>query len=790
MITSPQYDGEKIVPLTLNSTLKNSTDTSILQEVIRAFNDGRIKLPSGRYDYRTAGTIDNLTVLIQGTGEQADASVMWPHKSISDVTTKINGTYYVGNYNFINTYSLLDSVTQQGTVSHEFLHTVGLPDLYRKSGMSGVPVGRWDIMASDSMYQQYPLSYLRHKMGWVPMQTISHSGDYTLDPVTDTDSDRILYKLETPMSNTEFFMLEYRYKNPDYSYYDSKRFEAKLPSSGLLIYRVNTAVEYQTNFGGEDYLYVFRPDDTSTSSSAGDTNAAAVNPLEGETSYGSADMSAPLTENTIFYSDGKNSGIVISNVTYTEDNKLSFHVEYPDYSALDLWDNVGSSVSTGTSQTQGVADDYGNMYVLSTGMVNNTFTTDLYKFTDGEWIKAANTLSGVNDACIQIFNNELYIIYLNSSWYPVIAKLENGAWKTIVTDKSAQYPNSPSLFISEKALYCSWVKDGTQLVIKKVGEAALYAVNSSLTASYFSNPALTAADDYIYVLYSDFFGSDNYTKLKRYSISRSIWENISVPNPISYSNVHRAVNNNGEVWFLAAGMDSTPIVLNVKANGEVIQKSVPTDITNFLYIGLDINESGTLYVGLFTSQNSSEVLYLESCEWKKLGSNPCDAVQAADMFVYKNRVYVPSAALSSGSLVVRSKAMPELPVAQLIAKEGTDIEIKEGYVIGVPINAVNLSLYLDTTENGTFTYTSMATGSEISLYSSDNVLVRRYTIVVCGDVNADGFIDGQDAVLIDAIRCGMTGFTDTETLAADADRNGAADENDYWAAVNAGLMFI
>ena len=99
--TFPQYDGEKIVPLTLNSTLKNSTDISILQEVIRAFNDGRIKLTSGRYDYRTAGTIDNLTVLIQGTGEQADASVMWPHKSISDVTTKINGTYYVGNYNFI-----------------------------------------------------------------------------------------------------------------------------------------------------------------------------------------------------------------------------------------------------------------------------------------------------------------------------------------------------------------------------------------------------------------------------------------------------------------------------------------------------------------------------------------------------------------------------------------------------------------------------------------------------------------------------------------------------------------
>lgn len=787
--TFPQYDGEKIVPLTLHSTLKNSTDTSVLQEVIGAFNDGRITLPSGKYDYRTTGMIDNLTVILQCTSDQAEQSVTWPHKSICDVTTKINGTYYVGNYNFINSYSLLDSVTQQGTVSHEFLHTVGLPDLYRKGGMSGVPVGRWDIMASNSMYQQYPLSYLRYKMGWVPMQTISQSGDYTLDPVSDSDSDRILYKIETPMSNTEFFVVEFRYKNPDYGYYDSKRFEARLPSSGMIIYRVNTAIEYQTNFGGEDYLYVFRPDDTSLTASAGDVTAAAINPLEGETSYGSADMSASLTDNTIFYSDGKNSGLVISNVTCSTDGKkLSFHIEYPDYSSLDLWDNVGSSLSTGTSQTQGTADDNGNMYVLSTGMVNNTFVTNVYKFTNGAWIKAANTLSGVNDAYIQTYNNELYMIYLNSSWYPVIAKLENGAWKTIVTDKSTQYPNNPSLFKSENGLYCSWVKDGTNLVIKKVNGTGLTAVNSSLTASYFSNPAITVAGDYIYAIYSDFFGADTYTKLKRYSISGGYWEEMYIPNPISYSNVHRAAYNNGEVWFLAAGMDSTPIVLSVKENGEVIQKTVPTSITNFLYIGLDVNESGTLYVGLFTAQSSSEVLYLENGEWKKLGSNPCDAIQAADMFVYKNRVYVPSSALSSGSLVVRSKEMPELAVAQIIAKEGTGIEIRDGFVIGVPANAVDLSLYLDTTEDGTYTYSTKTTGSEIYLYSSDNVLVKIYKIVVCGDVNADSSVDGQDSVLIGAVINSMAGFTDAQLLAADADRSGIVDNNDYNLTADAGVL--
>lgn len=777
--TFPQYDGAAIRTLTLSSTLDNCTDTSILQEVISAFNSGKINLPDGKYDYRTSGIIDNLTVILQGTSSQAETSVMWPHKSVCDVNTKINGRYYVGNYNFINSYSLLDSVTQQGTVSHEFLHSVGLPDLYRKGGMQGVPVGRWDIMASNSMYQQYPLSYLRYKMGWVPMQTISQSGDYTLDPVSDPDSDRILYKLETPMSNTEFFLLEFRYVNPGNGFYDSKRFEARLPSPGLIIYRVNTAVEYQTNFGGEDYLYVFRPGETSLTASAGDVNGAAVNPYDGENSYGSADLSAPITDNTIFYSDGKNSGIVLSNVNYSADGKkLSFHIEYPDYSSLDLWENIGASLATSCSQTQGVADDNGKMYVLSTGMASNSYKTDVYTYSDGQWIKAANTLSGVNDAYIHVYNNELYIIYLNSSWYPVVAKLVNGTWQTIATDKSVQYPNNPQLFSSDSELYCSWVKDGTDLIIKKVNSASLTATGGNLTASYFSNPCLIAADDYIYVLYSDFFGSNTNTRLKRYNIKIGYWEELNIPAPIKGSNVHRAAYNNGELFFLAAGMDSTPIVINVKPDGKVTQKTVLTSVSNFLYIGIDVSDNGTLYVGLFSAQNNSEVLYLNSGEWKKLGSNPCDSIQAADMFVYGERVYVPSATLSSGSLVVRSKKMPQVVSTKLIAKEGSDIEIKNGYVIGVPVNAVELSLYLDASEDGYFTSTGSRTGCKIMLYSADDVLLAKYTVVVRGDVNADGSVDGQDSVLINCYINGMEGLTQTEIFACDADGNGETDVTD------------
>ena len=59
----------------------------------------------------------------------------------------------------------MDSVvsSEQGVLIHEFMHSIGYPDLYRSSG-AATPVGRWDIMASVSTFVQYPLSYLRSEI--------------------------------------------------------------------------------------------------------------------------------------------------------------------------------------------------------------------------------------------------------------------------------------------------------------------------------------------------------------------------------------------------------------------------------------------------------------------------------------------------------------------------------------------------------------------------------------------------------------------------------------------------
>lgn len=51
--------------------------------------------------------------------------------------------------------------------------------------------------------------------------------------------------------------MEYRKKpenKQDYDYY--------IPESGLIVYRVNNAVDYHTNKEGNNYIYVFRKDTT------------------------------------------------------------------------------------------------------------------------------------------------------------------------------------------------------------------------------------------------------------------------------------------------------------------------------------------------------------------------------------------------------------------------------------------------------------------------------------------------------------------------------------------------
>lgn len=245
------------------------------------------------------GCIDNLTILVQGKNTGSFGS----HKSEYGGTEEVCFGLRVGAYNVISTEALRSQATSTAysLVSHEFLHTLGAPDLYRTTGDDGIPVGIWDQMAQVPRIAQYPLAYIRSQMGWMDIQEVTESGDYTLEPASAKAGNRA-YILKTSMSESEYFVIEYRQKKQQEKEYDNF-----LPvEKGLIVYRVNEAVENQTNKEGKNYIYVYRPGTSEdheaaqeqvSNGSSGPRNAvydAAIG-VGNRTSLGSNDMSAPCT---------------------------------------------------------------------------------------------------------------------------------------------------------------------------------------------------------------------------------------------------------------------------------------------------------------------------------------------------------------------------------------------------------------------------------------------------------------------------------------------------------------
>ena len=74
---------------------------------------------------------------------------------------------------------------------------MGYPDLYHRSDVPGDPVGQWDIMATTSIFLQYPLAYQRYSVsGWMGAETITTAGTYALAPASASEGSR-LYLLKT-----------------------------------------------------------------------------------------------------------------------------------------------------------------------------------------------------------------------------------------------------------------------------------------------------------------------------------------------------------------------------------------------------------------------------------------------------------------------------------------------------------------------------------------------------------------------------------------------------------------
>lgn len=501
----PQYNGVQIVPITMEHSVdyydSYAGEARLLEEAVS--KAGKMISPSEKVDLNGDQIVDNVLILVNHESNSSRDSVFYPHKADSSGNLRLNGKY-VGPYVLINTGNLWGTLEKQGLVCHEFLHTLGLPDLYRNQNSAGAinyPVDTWDVMARNSVYLQYPLSWQRKQLGWIDLPEQNKSGIYTLY-APGTEGKDYSFVIKSPMSDTEFFVVEYRKKGESIS----EELDAKIPGSGLIIYRVDTTKEEDGNIAGDDYLYVFRPENRDN------VSESFLSKDSGRTSFGTSDWSKGVKDNAITYSDGSNSGIVIDQVGEAADS-ITFRMTMPDYEELALWNRTFAKAGAGRYDI--TSSKNGDVYFA----VESQQGIEIRKRAGNVWTEVGDKIPDAYSPKLAAVGNDIYAVYSEGrEFHTVISRFENGSWSQIF--KSAGTGNGKIAAAADDHCFYAAFDEGDKIIAKKVTGSSVAdagTVAGGLTA--IAEPGMALHQGAPVLVFRDILGDTglrvmNYTKGK------------------------------------------------------------------------------------------------------------------------------------------------------------------------------------------------------------------------------------------------------------------------------------
>ena len=518
----PQLNNGVIQPIVLSGPRANYDDWSTIGTAqteamnIAVQNYG---LSSLNLDQNSDGTVDNVTFIFAG-GEDTRGNAFYAHKNNFDGSYQINNQY-VGCINVLMADTIFgDDSVSTGEIAHEFMHSIGYPDLYHEG--DGSPVGPWDLMAQASLYNQWPLAYLRSSVSkWLTIETVTSNSRLTLVPSSEKNGNQA-YILKTGISDDEFFVVEYRKQGTRYS----DELDVKIPGSGLIIYRINTKSENLSNKYGTDGVYVFRPGETSTTSDAGDIYSSFLSAESGRTTYGSADLNASITDNAIVYADGQNSGITISNVGSAGDT-ISFDVSFASTSNAGLWNNLGGTSVVSEADSSVLSMDvkanasYPSVLIGNpNGIETNNHQLSIYEYDGTNWVQTTSTINDFGNAAKFVYYDNIpYVLYSDSTNYRLkLVCYKNGTWVTVKNDFASNMVNSLELKNTGSSLYIAWNESASGLtgpyrnVIMKFNGTTFETVYEDATG-YYSNMHISASGTSI------FFSCRNYSANNRLFIN-------------------------------------------------------------------------------------------------------------------------------------------------------------------------------------------------------------------------------------------------------------------------------
>lgn len=273
-------------------------------------------------DSNNDGLFDNLCIVVSGRSDISNRYLLWPHRSDlalpDEKAIYIKGKKLVGYlmvFDDANGFESLEPVpVNTGVLCHEMSHTLGTYDLYHVNDNLN-PVGVWDLMSDNLKVPQQMTAYTKWRYcKWIDeIPEISEPGQYTLNPIGGKSQENIAYKIK-PIGSDEYFVVEYRKKEG--------AFDIGLPSSGLLVYRINpNYTGGNINYNGStrlDEQYIFRPGGTTTTD--GRIEEAAFSAESGRTEFGGTATYKP------FYSNGTEARFALSHISECGET-ISFTLE-------------------------------------------------------------------------------------------------------------------------------------------------------------------------------------------------------------------------------------------------------------------------------------------------------------------------------------------------------------------------------------------------------------------------------------------------------------------------------
>ena len=623
----PQINDSTFIPIELSITeddANNSNyDSIIISDVLKKYPN-----VSGTIDYDNDGIVDNLTIILRNKADNAGSnSSLVSHKSDypggNDITLSNKS---LGTYNMLNTYSIRN--TKSSVIIHEFMHSLGYPDLYNSN--NDYPVFTWDIMGNVISPPPYSLAYLRsYFTNWLSIDEITKSGTITLNTQDNKDGNQA-YIIKSPLNDYEFFVVEYR-KKP--TLFD--KIDRSISNSGVIVYRINTTITGLSNKFGSYGVYVYRDNSFALNSTPSSAVYNTVFSKElGRTTVGNSDLNSK--DKALLYSDGTNSGIVLSEIGSSSSNSITLNVSIPNKDDLDVWNelkyddinkNSGYKVQTSIEMNN-------KIYVGS--ITNNKLYTTVYD--NGNWSTISNgtniVIGDVSPSTMEfkIINNKLYLIY--GCWNKIgVYSLENNIWK-----KRAEYNYSTGYMSTEvinNELYIANMYDNNNAELLKYKDDNITKVTNYYSGSFVGDPKVLSINNKIYLMVRE----SSTKKIKIYEYSNNIIKEIN--NDILV-NSYDAKDLNNKV--IIAGKNTGDIEL-YEFDGTNFKKKTETIPYNLPQL---FKSQGNLYLRTIKdptdiySNDNVLMVYSLSDKVTMEGNNIASGVNAdySGIFSIGNRLYI------------------------------------------------------------------------------------------------------------------------------------------------------